>query len=153
VGRPWLEKCRLPYCRIKAPLKAGLNADSASQIVKERGTILSVAACAEGLPEPGGFAQLLAEGQTPEQFLLRLHEPGRRVVMDQWEVQILAQILLRARILLKTDGLTHAQVRSAMLEPVRDLQGRLDELVQEIGPKGSIAVLPQGPLTVPYLSG
>jgi len=42
-------------------------------------------------------------------------------------------------------------VRAAHLEPVVDLQRRLDEELERRGPDAPVAVLPEGPMTIPYL--
>jgi hypothetical protein len=71
---------------------------------------------------------------------------------DQWQVQIQAQILLKARVLMKSSYLTAEQVRAAHLEPVGDLQEAIDEQVERIGPEGSICAIPQGPQTILYVT-
>ena len=43
-------------------------------------------------------------------------------------------------------------VRAAKLLPAPDLQTTIDQLVQHFGPAARVAVLPEGPLTVPYVA-
>jgi hypothetical protein len=42
-------------------------------------------------------------------------------------------------------------VRSAHLEPVTDITAAISEELKNIGQDAPIAVLPEGPMTVPYL--
>ena len=66
-------------------------------------------------------------------------------------MQIQAQIQLKAEVLLKSDGLTDAQVRAAHLTPVRDVEAAVAEALTRHGPDSRVCVLPQGPQTIPYL--
>jgi lactate racemase len=71
-------------------------------------------------------------------------------VHDQWEVQILAQILLKAKVYLYS-SLSDAEVRGAHIIPLHDIGALVRRLQAENGPACRIAVLPEGPQTVPYL--
>jgi hypothetical protein len=71
---------------------------------------------------------------------------------DQWQVQVQAQVQRRARVHLHTDGLTDEQIRLAHLERCDDVAETTEQLALEAGPNARIAVLPQGPQTIPYIS-
>jgi hypothetical protein len=71
---------------------------------------------------------------------------------DQWQVQIQSQIQLKARVLVKADGLTPDQLRAAKFEPVNDVSAAVHDALRRAGSGASLCVLPQGPQTVPYLS-
>jgi nickel-dependent lactate racemase len=70
---------------------------------------------------------------------------------DQWEVQVQALIQRRARCFLYSGGLSPEQIRGALLEPVVSLEQVTAALLQE-NPEAQIAVLPQGPQTIPYFA-
>jgi nickel-dependent lactate racemase len=123
---------------------------AAAQIVKVGGSIVIASECADGLPDHGGYKDLLREAATPDAFLSRLFEPGF-AVHDQWQVQVQAQIQRKAHVLLKSDGLSPEQVRSAWLEPIDDLEGCVRARLQAAGTGARLAVLPQGPQTIPYV--
>ena len=72
-------------------------------------------------------------------------------VPDQWQVQIQARIQTKARVLLRTDGLTDELVRAAHLEPIGDVRETVDRLLAA-QPDARIGVLPHGPQTIPYLA-
>jgi hypothetical protein len=71
-------------------------------------------------------------------------------VYDQWEAQLLAIIALRARVGLMSE-LDAEEVRRAHLEPVADVGCRIAEELEVRGDV-PIAVLPEGPMTIPYLA-
>lgn len=124
---------------------------AAAQIVKPGGAIVVVSQCSDGMPEHGSYGQLLAESSTPEAFLRMLEEPGF-VRHDQWQVQIQALIRLRARVFVKTAFISDVMLRQSWLEPVHDVTETVGRLMAEAGPDARLAVLPEGPQTVPYLA-
>ncbi len=71
---------------------------------------------------------------------------------DQWQVQIQAQIGLKARVLVKAEGLTPDELRAAHVEPVADLDDAVASVLTAAGPEATLCVLPQGPQTIPYLA-
>jgi nickel-dependent lactate racemase len=119
-------------------------------IVRPGGTIICAAECRDGLPRHGQYAELLAARSSPEQ-LLEMIAATSRTVPDQWQVQLQARVQQRARVLLKSSGLTAEEVRLAHLEPIDDVQTTVDRLLAE-DPAARLCVLPQGPQTIPYLT-
>ena len=124
---------------------------AAAQIVKPGGTIVMASECSDGLPEHGQYKDLLREAAGPAEFLERLERPGP-TQHDQWQVQVQAQIQRRARVMVHASGLTPSQVRAAWLEPVDDISACVAEMLAAAGAEARLAVLPQGPQTIPYLT-
>ena len=118
---------------------------AAKGIVRPGGAIVLAAACEDGLPRHGRYAELLAEAGSPEAILELLRQPGFSE-QDQWQVQIQAQIQRHAQVYVYSDGLSDAEIRAALLTPTRDLAATLAELQPE-----RLCVLPEGPLTIAYL--
>ncbi len=87
---------------------------------------------------------------TPRRLLDVVYQPGFLKV-DQWEAQMLANVLLRAPVYIHAAGLTPEDARLAQLTPVEDVGETVRELAARFGPGTRIGVLPQGPLTIPYL--
>jgi nickel-dependent lactate racemase len=123
---------------------------AAAQIVREGGSIVIASECSDGLPAHGGYKDLLRTGIDPETFLTRLATPGF-AVHDQWQVQVQAQIQRKARVYVKADGLEPEQLRAAWLEPVDDVAACVAARLAAAGPAARLAVLPQGPQTIPYV--
>ncbi len=124
---------------------------AAAQIVKEGGAILCASECSDGIPSHGGYEKVLMEGRDPRELLNLICAPGHNI-QDQWEVQIQAQIQLKADVCLKSDGLTPEQIHAAHLRSISDIGQATKDYIGKFGPNASVCVLPQGPLTIPYLS-
>jgi len=122
---------------------------AAMQVVEQDGLILAAARCNDGFPDHGNFRRLLFDYPTPRALLDAITTPDFSVY-DQWEAQLLAIVALRARVGL-TSELDQDEVRRAHLEPVADIGRRL---AAELEARGDvpIAVLPEGPMTIPYLA-
>ena len=125
---------------------------AASAIVKEGGTIICVTACEDGIPDHGGYADLLERGGSPQGLLDLVNNPGFQE-HDQWQVQIQAMIQKRAQVYVYSDGLTDEQIENSLFTPCRDITATLEILKNKYGKDVSIAVLPEGPLTIPCYAG
>jgi nickel-dependent lactate racemase len=126
----------------------GLSA--AAQIIEDGGLIICAAECRDGFPAHGNYRQLLFDHAAPRQLLDTILSPGFSL-FDQWEAQIHAGICLKARVALYST-LPAAEVRRAYLEPIDDLNAFLAAEIDRVGRDAPIAVLPEGPQTVPYLA-
>lgn len=124
---------------------------AANQIVKPGGSIIMAAACADGIPDHGRYAQLLKEAGSPQAILEMLARPGFSE-HDQWQVQVQAKIQLNADVYVYSDGLSDRQIQDALFLPCRDIEATVGRLVDKYGSKSSICVLPEGPLTIAYVS-
>jgi nickel-dependent lactate racemase len=71
---------------------------------------------------------------------------------EQWQAQIQALIQRRAKVLIHC-SLPDEIIRAAHLTPCRDIALAVKERLAELGDSTRVAVLPQGPLTIPYLVG
>ncbi len=80
-------------------------------------------------------------------FFDKLREPGF-LVQDQWQVQILMQILQKAKVCLYSDRLSDEQIRAGHQFPVHSIE----EFFRKEGKGKSICIMPEGPLTIPYLA-
>lgn len=122
---------------------------AAAQIVRDGGLILAAAECRDGFPDHGNFKKVLFEESSPEAIIRRVEEAAEPF-HDQWQVQIAGLLLKRARIALKS-CLPSALVKRAHMEPVDSIEARLRQALDEYGADAPIAVLPEGPQTIPYL--
>ncbi len=127
----------------------GLSA--AARIVKPGGTIVIAGECRDGVPAHGSYAQVLAAADSAEGLLAVINAPGYSVP-DQWQAQIQAQILTKARVFMKADGLQPEQLRAAHLEAIDDVEQAVLDALGAAGPGATLCVLPQGPRTIPYLA-
>ena len=124
---------------------------AAGQIVRQGGAIIIAAACEDGLPDHGKYAALLKEGGSPQGVLDMLARPGFSE-QDQWEAQIQALLQLRAEVHVYSDHLTDEQIRGALFQPCRDIEGTVAALKKRFGADARICVMPEGPQTIAYLA-
>jgi lactate racemase len=123
---------------------------AAAKVVKPGGTIVCAAECCDGLPSHGAYGQVLASQPSPEKLLAMITSPGYSTP-DQWQVQIQAQLQLKATVMVKTAGLTADEIRAAHFEPVDDVGAAVAGAMRRAGPLATLCVLPHGPQTIPYL--
>lgn len=124
---------------------------AAAQVVKKGGTIIIAADCWDGIPEPGQYGRLLREAHSPQELLNRICSPGF-LEQDQWQAQTQAQIQLKANVYIYSHHLTDEQIRSALLLPCRQIFPTVEVLRMRYSPQATICVLPEGPLTIPYVA-
>jgi nickel-dependent lactate racemase len=123
---------------------------AAAQIVEQDGMIVAASKCNDGFPNHGNFKKLLFDHDSPQAVLDTILAPGFSMY-DQWEAQLLAMIRLKARVGLYSD-IAPDEVRRAHLEPVAGVSEFIAGELKRIGKDTPIAVLPEGPMTIPYLS-
>ena len=123
---------------------------AAAQVVTPGGYIATAARCNDGFPEHGNFKKLLFDHASPRALLDTIEAPGFSLY-DQWEAQLLALIQLKARVGLLSE-LDPAEVRRAFLEPLEDLGAAVSRELARMGRDAPVAVLPEGPQTIPYVS-
>lgn len=122
---------------------------AAARIVKQGGAIIAAAECCDGLPDHGNFKQLLQMRKTPQELREMIETPGFEL-FDQWQAQTQAIIQTRADVHLYS-SLDDQTVRDAMLTPCKSIEQTVALLLERYGPDATIAVLPEGPQTVPYV--
>jgi len=123
---------------------------AAAQIVEEGGYIATASRCNDGFPEHGNFKKLLFDHDSPRAVLDTIEAPGFSLY-DQWEAQLLALIRLKARVGLRSE-LPDEDVRRAHLEPIADVGAAVARELDRAGRDAPVAVLPEGPQTIPYVS-
>jgi nickel-dependent lactate racemase len=121
-----------------------------ARVVKQGGTLILAAECREGVPAGSPLDQLLRSAASPEEILALLNTPGF-VRPEQWQAHIQALVQRRAKVLVHS-SLPDEVIQAAHLIPCHDISATVRELVHANGNGARIAVLPQGPLTIPYLA-
>ncbi|MEU4411455.1 nickel-dependent lactate racemase [Streptosporangium sp. NPDC023963] len=125
---------------------------AAFQVVRPGGVIVCAAECRDGFPDHGSYREVLASEPSPRALLDAI--AARPVtVPDQWQVQIQARIQAGARVVMHTSHLSDADLATAHLEQTGDIAATVTEALAAAGPGARVCVLPEGPQTIPYLSG
>lgn len=87
--------------------------------------------------------------KSPQEILDMINDPEFKT-FDQWQVQKQAVIQVWADVYVYS-LLTDEQVTQAMLKPTHNIEQTLEQLKEKYGKDMSVAVLPLGPLTIPYV--
>jgi lactate racemase len=122
-----------------------------ARIIKPGGTLILAAECREGVPADSPLDKLLRDVASPEGLLALLAQPGF-VRAEQWQAQIQAIIQRKARVLVYST-IPDAVIRAAHLQPCHNIEAEVTNCLRDLGTNARVAVLPQGPLTIPYLTG
>lgn len=122
---------------------------AAAQIVKKGGTIIIAAECWDGIPTRSDFETILHSVGGTEELMdfIKQHEANLK---DTWQAFFLAMILQNSDVYLYST-LDDFQVEKAFLKPVKDISKLVLDLAKAKGSGSRICVLPEGPLTIPYL--
>ena len=115
---------------------------AAAHIVKPGGAILLVAACTEGAGAPE-FTRMLAEGISDRQFLERIS--GTPVTVDQWQLEKLALVTTRHRLLWYVPGLPPPYHAALWGQSYPNLESAVAALASSLAAGARIAVIPEGP--------
>ena len=123
---------------------------AAARIVRLGGSIILAAECRDGIPDHGSYGAILAKVRNHADIYASLHN-GSETVPDQWEAQVQAIVQQKAHVYAFCGGLTDEQLRMAHLTPIHSVQETLSDLLLR-HPDASVAVLPEGPYTVPQVT-
>ena len=117
-------------------------------IVKDGGVIVIFSECVDGIGRGHElFYRLMAEAENPDQVLERIER--EEPIKDQWEAQVLARILKKAKVILVSRNVKHSHVEEMHMIPASNPEEAL-ELAEEVaGKDSSIAVVPEGPYVIP----
>jgi lactate racemase len=122
---------------------------AAARIVKPGGLIILAAECREGVPASSPMDKLMRRVENSEGILALLGQPGFSHA-EQWQPHIQALIQRRAEV--RVHSSLPADTLLAMhLNACPDIGAAVAERVRQLGPAARVAVLPQGPLTIPYV--
>ena len=104
----------------------------------------------EGLGSPD-FQHLLAENPDIGIFKKRILSKDY-FVMDQWQLEELAKVLERCRVMVVSAGLPAETLRRCFVEPVETVEQAVADCIEKHGPQTRVAVIPNGPYVVPYVA-
>jgi len=123
---------------------------AAGRIVKAGGMIILACECSDGIPAGSPFEELLNEVNSADEILGMLSGGGAPRA-EQWQAQIQALVQSKAEILVRSN-LPDEVIRRCHLTPCDDIGRIVNERLAQLPDDARVAVLPQGPLTIPYLA-
>jgi nickel-dependent lactate racemase len=122
---------------------------AAARIVEPGGTILVASECSDGVPDHGNFADLMRVGSTADDILANVYQQ-EKVIVDQWQAQVAAEIMKKADVLVFS-AMNRTSIAQCKMGVVDDLQAEVEARIRALGGHPRVAVLPDGPLTIPYV--
>ena len=124
---------------------------AAAQIIKENGTIIIAAECWDGIPSNSDYERILTSVRTIDE-LFDCVKDNESTLKDTWQVYFQASIQKKADVYLYSDKLDEMTIKAAHLNPVDNIAKLVDDLISKTVPGARICILPEGPLTIPYLT-
>ncbi len=122
---------------------------AAVRIIQPGGKMFVASECSDGIPAHGNFGAILRRHDTIESIDARLRALNAPL-LDQWQVQLLVQILKRCEVALYS-SLDPDTVNACKLTPLGNFQDGIREHLLALGRGAPVAVLPEGPITIPWL--
>jgi len=115
---------------------------AAAHIVKPGGRILLLAACEEG-PGAPEFRRMLKEAPSDQEFLRQIEDAP--VTIDQWQLEKLALVTRKARVLWYVPGLPAEYHAGAWGTVYGSAEEAVRGLFDGLEPDALVAVIPEGP--------
>ncbi|MCS7111925.1 MAG: nickel-dependent lactate racemase [Ignisphaera sp.] len=120
---------------------------TASRVVRRNGVIIVLSECIDGVGHEH-FRELASMDKDPAKILkhIELNEPLR----DQWQVQKLAQVLLKNRVVVVTKNVSHSILEEMNLIPASSIEEAIKVACTET-PCSRMVAIPEGPYVIPSL--
>ncbi|UCC18533.1 MAG: nickel-dependent lactate racemase [Promethearchaeota archaeon] len=116
--------------------------------VKDGGTIIAVNECVEGIGiGQDKFKELIFSGMVPKEIYKKILNK-EIVVPDQWEIQILARILMKADVFIISE-LNENEIGNIGLKYAKNVEDAIRTCLKKYGSDASILILPNGPQLLP----
>jgi hypothetical protein len=87
---------------------------------------------------------LFLENATLESFMKRIVQTDY-FVMDQWQMEKLANVRSKAKVKVVTDGLPAGVLERLFVEPAESVEAAVAEALAQYGDDATLAVIPKGP--------
>lgn len=121
---------------------------AASRIVETGGSIIVASECTQGIPEGSHFEKTMSRKISSENLLQEIMD-RKMAAYDDWQVQVLLEIIKENDVFLYSSMEPKLQ-KKARVGFIKDIENKMEALRKDSGLKPMpVAVLPQGPLTIP----
>lgn len=122
--------------------------DTAAKIVKKGGVIIAAAQCMDGVGH-GNFSHLITSCSSAEELCAEMATD--KYAVDKWQVQVYADALAKAHIILVSEGVTPEEAKTLFVQWAPDLDTAVQMARAITGEQSSISFLPDGPVTIPVI--
>ena len=118
---------------------------AALPVLKNGGTLILAAECAEGLGSEK-FVSMATRFRTAEEFEEWIHQ--HPVEVDQWQLQECAKATQRGDVVVVSGGIRPEHKEKLFVRSAPSVEEALQRALHKSGPDASIAVIPKGPYTL-----
>jgi len=114
--------------------------------IKQGGTLIVAASLTEGVGSHE-FTDMCFSLTSVDEFMTRIHHND--VVIDQWQLQEMMQVLQKCEVMMVSDGLPADDLRRCLLTPMPTVKAALSAALKKHGNDCRINVIPEGPYVTP----
>jgi nickel-dependent lactate racemase len=119
--------------------------------VKQGGTIISVNECREGVGiGQEKFKELIFSGKSPKEIYNKILNK-EIIVSDQWEIQVLTRVLMKAEIYL-VSNMGKEEIGNIGLKYADTVENVINQALNKHGKDAKILILPNGPQILPFIN-
>ncbi|HEX8236809.1 MAG TPA: nickel-dependent lactate racemase [Abditibacteriaceae bacterium] len=114
--------------------------------IKQGGTMILASSMSQGM---GGheFAEMCRHLKSVDDFIERIYNSP--VVIDQWQLQEMMQVLQKCEVMVVTDGVAPEVLRDCLLTPMPSVEEALNAALKKHGNNATLVVIPEGPYVTP----
>lgn len=118
---------------------------AALPIVKQGGTLILAAECAEGLGS-GEFTEMATAFSSAEEFREKIL--SNDVVIDQWQLEECLKAASHADVILVSEGIKPSERERLFVSTAESVEEALERGLRKHGSDAAVAVIPKGPYTL-----
>jgi nickel-dependent lactate racemase len=118
-------------------------------IVKQGGAVILAASMTEGIGSQP-FQQLFHEHENLDAFVEKILGDDYFAI-DQWQLEEMAKVRRKAKVLVVTDGLPTDTIDGLFVESAASVEAAVAKCLDEFGEDAEIAVIPKGPYVLAQL--
>lgn len=118
----------------------------AAETTRPGGVIIIAAECRDGVGHPM-FYKLLSGSSSPFEILEKIRNKGIYCA-DQWQVQMLAKILEKYKVIVVTNKLDKGTIEAMHMLHATSIQEALDIAFILKGKESKVTIIPEGPKTI-----
>ncbi len=117
--------------------------------IKPGGTMILASGMSQGVGSPE-FSAMCGTLRSVDEFMERIYNAP--VVIDQWQLQEMMQVLRKCDIMVVSDGIAPETVKSCLLMPMPSINDALNAALKTHGAHAKINIIPEGPYVTPVTS-
>jgi nickel-dependent lactate racemase len=119
--------------------------------VKQKGTIISVNECSEGVGVgQQKFKDLLFSGKAPAAIYNKILQKEINVP-DQWEIQVLTRVLMKSEVYI-VSNMKEEEIGNIGLKYANTVESAINKALIKHGSEARILILPNGPQIIPTIN-